>query len=176
MHIPGGYSPRSLLKVLATVLVLGNGALPVFAAEDKFTSQMEIELISKKTDVYYLPARLGDTVAGEFLFDTGSGYLAINEHMLADLKRESGAEYQRSERARLANGSVRSVAIYQVASLELGSCKLKDVEAAVLPGDTRPIIGMSALKKVDSFSVSFNPTPRLILSGCEPATNAVATR
>ncbi|MYM62374.1 TIGR02281 family clan AA aspartic protease [Pseudomaricurvus sp. HS19] len=162
--------------VLRLLLLPVFGAAQLAAAEPSSVTHTDIELISKATDVYYLPARLGDSVEGDFLLDTGSGYLAINEKQLKALTRDSEAAYQRSERARLANGSTRSVAIYRITSLELGSCRLRDVEAAVLPGNTRPIIGMSALKKVDGFSVSFSPTPRLRLSGCEATVDTVAVR
>ncbi len=175
MNVSGMFNGGAV-AVLLSLLLPAFGATPAAAAEPTSTAQTEIELISKATDVYYLPARLGDSVQEDFLFDTGSGYLAINEKQLKVLSRDSAAQYQRSERARLANGSTRQVAIYRISSLELGGCRLRDVEAAVLPGSTRPIIGMSVLKKVDSFSVAFNPTPRLRLSGCEAGVNTVAAR
>lgn len=136
----------------------------------------EIQLVEKDTDVFYLQAKLGDNAASEFLFDTGSGYLAINEEVLGRLKSGGQAEYLRSIRARLASGAVSSVAVYSIASLDLGSgCVLRDVEAAILPGSTRNILGMNVLKMVDSFSVSFEPA-KLVLSGCsqQPASNTVA--
>ncbi|MBW2939716.1 retropepsin-like aspartic protease family protein [Zhongshania aquimaris] len=136
----------------------------------------EIQLVEKDTDVFYLEAKLGNSAASEFLFDTGSGYLAINVKVLDRLKSEGDAQYRRSIRARLASGAINSLAVYSIASLDLGGgCVLHDVEAAILPGSTRNILGMNVLKMVDSFSVSFKPA-KLVLSGCgQPAPEVVAT-
>ena len=140
-------------------------------------SATEIQLVEKDTDVFYLQAKLGSNATSEFLFDTGSGYLAINEKVLDRLKSEGDAQYRRSIRARLASGAINSVAVYSIASLDLGGgCVLHDVEAAILPGSTRNILGMNVLKMVDSFSVSFEPA-KLVLSGCsQSAPDIVATR
>lgn len=151
-------------------------AMTVPAAAPALTPVTEIQLVEKDTDVFYLQAKLGDSAASEFLFDTGSGYLAINEEVLSRLKSDGQAEYLRSIRARLASGAVSAVAVYSIASLDLGGgCVLHDVEAAILPGSTRNILGMNVLKMVDSFSVSFEPA-KLVLSGCsqQPVSNTVA--
>lgn len=136
----------------------------------------EIDLLEKNTDVFYLRARLGDADESEFLLDTGSGYLAISEDELAKLKQSDMARYERGINARLANGQVKRVSIYIVDSLDLGGgCVLHNVEAAVLPGATRNIIGMNVLKMVGNFSISFNPS-KLTLSDCSVNTaEAVAS-
>lgn len=131
---------------------------------------VEIPLHEKDTDVLYLHAGLGGDAPAEFLFDTGSGYLVITEAQMDMLLRQGQAEYQRQIHAKLASGQLRRVAIYSIASLDLGAgCVLHNVEAAVLPGARRNILGMNVLKMVDSFSVSFNPS-RLVLSGCQRQT------
>lgn len=133
-----------------------------------------IALVEKDSDVFYLQARLGNGEPQEFLLDTGSGYLAINRKTLSGLKADGMAEFQRSIRVRLANGVVRPVDVYRIDVLELGEgCVLRNVDAAILPGSTRNIIGMNVLKMVDSFSVSFGDS-RLTLNGCDNNAPAVA--
>jgi len=58
------------------------------------------------------------------------------------------------------------VPVYVIRSLTIGeNCRLRNVEAAVFPGATRQILGLSALKKAAPFTFSFDP-PHLTLSNC----------
>lgn len=163
----------------STILVLLMGAALVFGAHAARADSASgaagsaendvtvIELTEKNTDVFYLQAKLGNAPSSEFLLDTGSGYLAIGEATLDELQDQGMARYQRAIHARMANGAVKPVKIYRIASLDLGGgCVIRDIDAAILPGNSRNIIGMNVLKQVDSFSVSFNPS-RLTLSGCD---------
>ena len=159
--------PISRIKlVFCTILVLAG----VFAHQsDSFAddreAQFSIPLTEKGTDVFYLPARLGDTDT-ELLFDTGSGYLALNERIMGRLEDEGRASYLHSIHARMASGAVNKVDIYRVEALRLGdSCTLYNVDAAMLKGSTRNILGMNVLKQVASFNVSFSDNT-LTLKGC----------
>ena len=69
-------------------------------------------------------------------------------------------------RGRLANGSEINVPVYLLEAVSIGeNCWLTDVEAAVFPGNTRPILGLNALQRTAPFIFSFEP-PRLQLSNC----------
>lgn len=122
---------------------------------------------------YYVAGELEGVGAMEFMVDTGSGYLTINEDTLAALKRGNRAHYKRNLRGVLADGSELVVPVYQLDTLIIGGrCELKNVEAAVFPGKTRQILGLSALKKAAPFIFSFDP-PNLVLSNC-PVEDKVA--
>ncbi|MDX1694103.1 MAG: retropepsin-like aspartic protease [Ketobacteraceae bacterium] len=151
------------------------GAPQVGASSDGVAVPTEvIELQEKGTDVFYLSAKMGVKANVELMLDTGSGYLAINEALLDELKDGGMATYQRSIRARLANGSVKKVPVYRISQLTLGKgCIIHNVDAAVLRGKTRNILGLNVLKQMESFSVSFNP-PRLVLNGCQAAGQLVS--
>ncbi len=115
---------------------------------------------------YYVAGALEGVGAMEFMVDTGSGYLTINETTLEALKREDRARYLRDLRGVLADGSELVVPVYQLETLVIGGrCELHNVEAAVFPGKTRQILGLSALKKAAPFIFSFDP-PNLVLSNC----------
>lgn len=153
------------MKKLALFLVLVGLGLPVLASVD-------IPLFEKGTDVFYLNGSIegiGDT---EFLLDTGAGYMAIDDSTLKALKKTSGAKFQRSLNSRMANGWISKVDIYLLSSISLGNnCVLKNVEAAVVPGLSRNILGMNVLKQTGQFSVSFAPLT-LTVGNCnstEPA-------
>ena len=67
----------------------------------------------------------------------------------------------------MADSSRFTAKIYRLRSLTLGSgCVIRDVEVAVFPNATRPILGLSALQKLTPFIFSINP-PVLALSNCE---------
>lgn len=115
---------------------------------------------------YYVKAHLEGAGEADFMVDTGSGYLTLNEETLAALREAGRARYLHDLRAVLADGSELTMPVYRVDSLSIGGlCELRDVEAAVFPGSTRQILGLSALKKAAPFIVSFDP-PSLILSHC----------
>lgn len=122
---------------------------------------------------YYVAGHMDGVGAMDFMVDTGSGYLTINENTLAALKREDRALYMRDLRGVLADGSELIVPVYRIQKLSIGGiCQLENVEAAVFPGATRQILGLSALKKAAPFIFSFDP-PNLVLSNC-PTTDKVA--
>lgn len=115
---------------------------------------------------YYVEADLDGVGQMDFMVDTGSGYLTINEETLATLKRLGGVSYLYDLQAVLADGSEMIMPVYRIKSLSIGGrCRLTDVEAAVFPGATRQILGLSALKKAAPFIFSFDP-PNLVLSNC----------
>ncbi|MCU7844104.1 MAG: retroviral-like aspartic protease family protein [Candidatus Thiodiazotropha sp. (ex Monitilora ramsayi)] len=116
---------------------------------------------------YYVPGYLGGIGAVELMVDTGSGYLTINEEALTILKQKNQARYVKDLKGILANGSKLRVPVYSLSAVNIGGdCLLHDVEAAVFPGNTRYILGLSALQKAAPFIFSLDP-PRLVLSNCQ---------
>lgn len=129
-----------------------------------------VDMRANGAATYYVPGSINGVGAIDLMVDTGSGYMTINEEMLAKLKSAGQARYVKQLRGRLANGTELSVPIYAIGSLSIGGgCTLKDVEAAVFPGKTRAILGLNALQRAAPFIFSFNP-PRLVLSNCGTTT------
>jgi predicted aspartyl protease len=127
---------------------------------------INIPMESKGRATYYVKGEIGGHGDVDLLVDTGSGYLTINEVALEDLLRENRADYLRNLRGVLADGSELEVPVYTISALRIGeNCWLRDVEAAVFPGKTRFILGLSALSKAGPFIFRFDP-PTLVLSRC----------
>lgn len=125
-----------------------------------------IPMYEKDADTFYIQGEIRGFGATEFMVDTGSGYVTINEQTLKILKNKGEATYVKEILCILANGKREVYPVYRIKSIRLGNnCVLKNVEAAVFPGSTRHILGLSGLKKTGSFTFSFNP-PQLILSAC----------
>lgn len=154
-----------MCRVLSSVvisLVLALTSYSTFAGE----FDTHVPMRTKGAATYYVEGYLKGIGPIEFMVDTGSGYLAINEKALAILKEQRHASYVRELMGVLANGTELVVPVYSIRELDIGGkCKLKNVEAAVFPGTTRFILGLSALQRAAPFIFSLDP-PSLALSNC----------
>jgi hypothetical protein len=144
---------RSILVLLAPLLItLGSASAGEFATR--------VSMQEKSAATFYVPAYIQGAGATELMVDTGSGYV------LTALKRQGSARYVKDLQGILADGSKLVVPVYALASIKIGSnCWLHDIEAAVFPGTSRQILGLSALRKAAPFIFSVDP-PSLALSHC----------
>jgi len=144
--------------------------LPVILMVVPFTtsadeSDVTVPMYEKGMATYYVQAQITDLASGEFMVDTGSGYLTINEHTLDALKARKQVQYVKELRAVLANGAELIIPVYRINEFRIGACVIRDVDAAVFPARTRQILGLSALNKAAPFTFSVDP-PELLLSNC----------
>ena len=144
---------------LALALALVSAPAP--AGEFDVTVPMH----DKGMATWYVHAEVADLGTSEFMVDTGAGYLTINEDTLNALQERRQAQYVKELRAVLANGSEMIIPVYTIDILRIGSCTIRDVEAAVFPARTRQILGLSALNKAAPFTFSIDP-PSLVLRNC----------
>ncbi|MDO9596963.1 MAG: retropepsin-like aspartic protease [Azoarcus sp.] len=133
-----------------------------------------VEMRAKNGATFYVPGLITGLGAVDWMVDTGSGYMTINEDILALLKENGLARFVRRMRGRMADGSELEVPVYSIDAISIGdACWLRDVEVAVFPGNTRPILGLNVLQRTAPFIFSFEP-PRLVLSHCDRAVDTVA--
>lgn len=159
------------MRHVCTLVLASLCVLPVIAADaaERFTHAAEMQRVESGN--YYVHGIFGTGVETDLLVDTGSGYVALTRTTFARIKDLPGVVYLRDIAGSMANGKRLNVPVYRVASLQIGeSCVLTDVEVAVLPGATRDILGLSALRKVEPFALQLDP-PVLYLSSC--VSNAV---
>jgi len=157
---------QARIKQSFITLILSALTLCINAAALANEQRVPIPMQDKGSDTYYIKGKIRGLGATEFMVDTGSGYVTINEQSLEILKKKGEATYVKDLMGILADGQRKIYPVYRIASISLGdNCELKGVEAAVFPGRTRHILGLSGLKKAGTFTFSFNP-PQLILSSC----------
>lgn len=163
------WGSMSLSAIHCSWLALGLTfvSTPVLAGEFDVT----VPMYDKGRATYYVNAQVADLGASEFMVDTGSGYVTINEQTLSALQERKQARYVKELRAILANGSELIIPVYAINQLRIGTCTLRNVEAAVFPARTRQILGLSALNKAAPFTFSVDP-PELILSNCAQSADA----
>lgn len=148
------------MKLLSTLLVvmLSNAAA---AAE-----LQPVSMRAHSAGTFYIEGAIRGYGNLEFLVDTGSSFPVISADMLEVLQNNNAAEYVRELGGTMADGSRRVVPVYRLGEIRLGeNCWLQDVEVAVFPAGSRPILGMSTLSRLAPFTFSANP-PELGLSRC----------
>ena len=142
-------------------LALG-ASTPVLA--DRFGTT--IPMRDKGAATYYVDSYADGPGSMEMMVDTGSGYLTINEVALHAMSAHGNAHYLKQLKGILANGQEMVVPVYMLDAVRIGKdCWIHDVPAAVFPGRTRSILGLSALSKASPFIFETDP-PRLVLSNC----------
>jgi Predicted aspartyl protease len=130
-----------------------------------------VPMQDKGVSTYYVKAHIDGVGATDFMVDTGSGYTTIDEHTLATLKAQGRARYVKDLLGILADGSQTVVPVYLIPGIVIGGeCLVDNVEAAVFPGKTRHILGLSTLRKLSPFVFSMDP-PSLLLSNCSPSSS-----
>ena len=149
-----------LINLFALSLVLFTGS----ASSKDFTTR--VAMLEKSAETFYVPGEIPGYGSVELMVDTGSGYMTINEQTLEVLKRESRVRFIKQLEAVLADGSLLIVPVYSIGYMSIGQeCWIENVEAAVFPGESRLILGLSALRKTSPFIFSVDP-PALLLSRC----------
>jgi hypothetical protein len=125
-----------------------------------------VPMRNKGAATYYVKGQIAGVGEIDLLVDTGSGYSTIGEDTLNVLVRHKRAVYVKKLTGIMANGSQMTVPVYRIGGVVIGAeCWLNDVEAAVFPGSTRFILGLSALRQAAPFIFSLDP-PELVLSNC----------
>lgn len=122
---------------------------------------------------YYIDGAITGYGDLRLLVDTGSSYLVISQTILEALKNAGTAHYARDLEGVMADGSSRVIPVYRLSGLRLGEkCWIRDVEAAVFPGNTRPILGMNILTRLAPFTFSADP-PELGLQQCQASSEVI---
>ena len=130
--------------------------------------QQQIPMQTFGAHTYYIKSEIPGVGHFPMLVDTGSAYSVINEETLASLSNKGQAHFVKNLRGTMADGSERVIALYRISAINLGgNCLIKDIHAAILPGKTRQIIGISTLMRAAPFAMSFDP-PMLSLNQCVP--------
>lgn len=146
----------------ATALLVASTA--ALAGAPTFTP---VALQRHDAGTFYVDGAIAGYGELRLLVDTGSSYLVLNEVILAPLKAAGGAHYTRNLEGMMADGSSRVIPLYRIDSLRLGeNCWVHDVEAAVIPGAVRPILGMNILSRLSPFTFSADP-PELGVQQCQ---------
>ena len=149
------------LLMLPVGIIMSISMSVVSAAE-----QFSIPMHDYGTGTYYVKAGVHNVSEGEFLVDTGSGYVVVDTDLIEALLEQDMAQYIKQVDLATANGEVVRASVYHLESMTIGqSCRIKNIDVVVLPNGGKCILGLSALSKAAPFTLSTEP-PSLTLSNC----------
>lgn len=153
------------MKLINTFSALAIFCIATSVCAGGISTHVPMTLKGSKT--FYVSGWITGIEPTEFMVDTGSSYLTINQVTLNKLKSNGQeVDYLRDLIGVLANGDELVMPVYRIPRIVLGnSCELFDVEAVVFPGNTRQILGLSVLRRAAPFMFSVDP-PELQLSNC----------
>ena len=158
------FRPLCLAITLLGATLLAPAAL---AGSPEYTS---VALRKHDAGTFYIDGSLQGYGDLRMLLDTGSSYLVIGQAILEELLKSGDARYSRQLEGIMADGSTRVIPVYRVAGLRLGAnCWVHDVEAAIMPGQTRPILGMNILSRLAPFTFSADPAEISVQRCQQPA-------
>ena len=101
-------------------------------------SLFDVPMHSKGANTFYISGKIGNMAPTEFMVDTGSSYMTINENTLAELQAVGNPRYLRDLKGVLANGAEMLVPVYTITDVLIGEkCLLEEVEVAVFPGQNQ---------------------------------------
>ena len=112
-----------------------------------------------------IDANIGDESV-RFLLDTGAAMVTISTELLRRLEHHPGVTQVREVGARLADGRIRRMPVYRLPQLSVSGCELGAVEAIVVPGAGRNLLGLNALTQAAPLTLNLTPSPSLVLGGC----------
>ena len=152
------------MKTALLIVLVSLSAVTASAQAARFDQEIPMRVTSAST--FYVAGYVNGLGAVDMMVDTGSSYTTINEEALAVLQEKGAVTYVKDLTGIMADGTRKVVPIYRIAAMSIGNgCSLHNVEAAVFPGRTRYILGLSALKMAAPFAFSVEP-PTLLLSNC----------
>lgn len=155
----GGSVVSSLLYVVICLLP----AVCISAAAPDFDHH--VPLVTSPGGSFYVTSHVAG-IEADFLVDTGAGYVTVDRTLFRALREKSEVREVRRVAARLANGKLKPVTVYEVEHFVIGEgCDVGPVEVAVLEGTGRNLLGLSALTRAAPFAFHTSP-PALALSGC----------
>lgn len=127
----------------------------------------EFSLDQHQSGGLYLNAEVATGVQAEFLLDTGASMVTVTEEVLDAAKSRGEAHHAGAIAARLANGRLQKMEVWELEHLRLGTCDVGPVEVAVVRKG-RNILGLNALSRMAPFAIHLSPL-KLAVSGCAPA-------
>lgn len=155
----------SMHRTAARLLLLLS-FLPFAAQAAAPLPMLAVALEKKPAGTFYVDGAIEGYGALELLVDTGSSLVVINDDILTRLKAAGAIDYSHDLDGNMADGSKRNVQVYRISALRIGKdCWIRDVEAAVIKNNVRPILGMNVLSRLAPFTFSAEP-PQLMLNQC----------
>lgn len=119
-------------------------------------STVSIHLDIARSGTLYVAGSLSSDHSVDLLLDTGSSYTIITSKSFEALRLANAITYQRDIIGVMADGRERKTKVYMIKEMAVGNCRLNNIEAVVLGGQSVGVLGINALKQLSPFSINTN--------------------
>jgi len=113
-------------------------------------------LLSHRGGVYQTPVTLNGKVQLEFIIDSGASLVYIPNHIFEQLKANgsiSSSDILGKGKSQIANGDIVDILIINISKLKIGQTEIENVRAAVGGNRSAILLGQSALKRLEPWSL-----------------------
>jgi clan AA aspartic protease (TIGR02281 family) len=113
-------------------------------------------LLSHRSGVYQTPVTLNGKVQLEFIIDSGASLVYIPNHIFEQLRANgsiSNSDILGKGKSRIANGDIVDTLIINISKLKIGQTEIENVKAAVGGDRSSILLGQSALKRLEPWSL-----------------------
>lgn len=152
---------RGVRSALAPLSLIGAG---LFAAPALADFEAELDLEQRGSGGLYLTAEVARGVDANFLLDTGASMVTVTRELISQARATGNAHRAGAIAARLANGKLQKMEVWELDHLWVGGCDVGPLEVAVVPKG-RNILGLNALSRMAPFAIHLSPL-KLAVSGC----------
>ncbi len=123
-----------------------------------FSASLNAEeiLLSHRGGVYQTPVTLNEKVQLEFVIDSGASLVYIPNHVFEQLKANgsiSSSDILGKGKSQIANGDIVDILIINISKLKIGQTEIENIKAAVGGDRSAILLGQSALKKLEPWSL-----------------------
>jgi len=113
-------------------------------------------LLSYRGGVYYTPVTLNGKMQLECVVDSGASLVHLPYHVFKELKDKGSikdSDILGKGKSQIANGDIIDIMIINIQKLKIGQTEIKNVRAGVGGDKSSMLLGQSALKKVEPWSL-----------------------
>ncbi len=113
-------------------------------------------LLSHRGGVYYAPVTLNDKIQLEFVIDSGASLVYIPNSVFEQLKANNSiknSDILGNGRSKIANGDIVDILIINIKKLKIGQTEITNIKAGVGSDGSSVLLGQSALKKLEPWSL-----------------------
>jgi|GEM_PF-2757708 len=123
-----------------------------------FSASLNAEeiLLSHRGGVYQTPVTLNEKVQLEFIIDSGASLVYIPNHIFEQLKANgsiNSSDILGKGKSQIANGDIVDTLIINISKLKIGQTEIENVKAAVGGDRSAILLGQSALKRLEPWSL-----------------------
>jgi clan AA aspartic protease (TIGR02281 family) len=146
---------------------LGEAAEPASATPQQSSAAITSRTVTLRRHggVLMVPALLNDSVAADFVVDSGASDVVLPETVLDALRRAgkfSDADFTGTQMVKIANGSIVKARTFTLRSLSIGNRVVTNLHASVAPAKATALLGQSFLQRFASWSID-NERQALVL-------------